>query len=479
MKQGQGDKPRSVHVAVSPSMVKKIPGKKADKKTPEEEKKEQAPAFVKTSADQETSEKPKQSSFVGERRTKASGGPKAPDDIREMPAQDGVKPRNEEEIVLFDQDRQDGALEHERDGNPSRNPRVAVQRVAPQQEPSQQARPADQNQQAQAMPSLQQPIFPVPPIQAADQSKADPALKDRPSDQSLVDRNNQNDARNNNPQREKTPEDISETDPQSRRNSREVAARENTREGETAGEGAQAGARKDTPQQQDSSTDSNNRKESELDNKESLAEIIGKAMEPMASVMHNERVMPMPKPETAKNAGGGSAPVPAPTSSGSSGVAAAIPMPVQLAEAGSPKAQKRVYYDPAFAPDSQPGFKTSERKTKTTGHFSFGNRASLDVDATPTGRYMAMVYRAVAISWYGQCDRNRDMIVTGTIHVRIWLNEQGGIASIRELGREGASVAQKSFTFVAIEEAPIPPMPPEVRAELIGGKMELYFDFHF
>lgn len=480
MDQRKGGQSRSMKVAVSPSMVKKVPLKdRTQQEDAEEEDKKRRRRFVKTSAEQETQEELKKSSFVGERRTKASGGPKAPDDIREMPAQDGIEPRFEGDLILFDQDRQDGDLEHEKKGNPSRNPRVAVQRIIPRREPSQQEQPIAQNQQqVQAIPSLQQPIFPVPPTQTADLSKADPALKDRPSDQSQAD-SNRVDTRNNTPQDIKTPEDVSEMNPQSRRNSRELAARENTTDGETAGEGTQKGALKDVPRRQDSRTDSNNRNESKFDRKESLAELIGKAMEPMASVMHNERMMPMPKPEASKNAGGGAAPMPAISPSGASGAAAAIPLPVEQVETGSSKAQKRVYYDPAFAPDSQPGFRTFERKTKTSGRFSFGHRASMDVDATPTGRYMAMVYRAIAISWYAQCDRNRDMIVTGTVHIRIWLDDQGKIVSIRELAREGASVAQKSFTFVAIQEAPIPPMPPDVRDKLIGGKMELYFDFFF
>jgi hypothetical protein len=81
--------------------------------------------------------------------------------------------------------------------------------------------------------------------------------------------------------------------------------------------------------------------------------------------------------------------------------------------------------------------------------------------------------------WYHQCDVNRDLIVTGTIRTRILLNPEGHVVSIRQLSRDGASEAQKSFTFVAIQQAPIPPMPPDVRKELIGNRMELFFDFFF
>ena len=56
-----------------------------------------------------------------------------------------------------------------------------------------------------------------------------------------------------------------------------------------------------------------------------------------------------------------------------------------------------------FNAESQPGFKTHERKTKQVGNFSFGRRPTLDVEATPMGTYQAIVYRAIGEQWYRQC----------------------------------------------------------------------------
>ena len=45
--------------------------------------------------------------------------------------------------------------------------------------------------------------------------------------------------------------------------------------------------------------------------------------------------------------------------------------------------------------------------------------------------------------------------------------------------RRGASVIQQSFTFGAIRQAQLPPMPPAVQKELIGEQLELIFTFNF
>ena len=141
--------------------------------------------------------------------------------------------------------------------------------------------------------------------------------------------------------------------------------------------------------------------------------------------------------------------------------------------------QKQPLYDPMFNAENQPGFKTHERKTKLTGKFSFGRRPTLDVEATPLGRYQMIVYRAIGEQWYRQCDLNRDLIVAGTVRIRILIAKNGNVTSMRQTSRVGASEVQKSFTFLAIKLAKLPAMPPEVRNELVGETLEMYFDFNF
>lgn len=136
-------------------------------------------------------------------------------------------------------------------------------------------------------------------------------------------------------------------------------------------------------------------------------------------------------------------------------------------------------YDPSFTADSQPGFRTHERRTRTTGRFVFGSNASLNVASTPRGQYEELVYRRVAYFWYRECDANREMIVPGSIQIRVLVNTQGQITAMDLLRRTGASVSQQGFTFRAIRNADLPPMPQVVRDDVVGDKMELVFDFYF
>ena len=95
------------------------------------------------------------------------------------------------------------------------------------------------------------------------------------------------------------------------------------------------------------------------------------------------------------------------------------------------------------------------------------------------GTYQAIIYRAIGEQWYRQCDLNRDLIVTGTVRIRILINKNGKVSSMRQTSRVGASEVQKSFTFLAIKLARLPAMPPEVSNMLVGDSLEMYFDFNF
>lgn len=78
----------------------------------EEEKQKEWPEWLKTTAWQKSPLKPDRVDFIGDRNTVASGGPKAPNDAAlPMPAIDGREDRDE--LVLFDQERQDGDPETE------------------------------------------------------------------------------------------------------------------------------------------------------------------------------------------------------------------------------------------------------------------------------------------------------------------------------------------------------------------------------
>ena len=434
------------------------------------------PQFLKTSPEQETVEEVPQSTFIGERRTKASGGPKPPDDIKELPAQEGEE--NRDEIVLFDQERQDGVLEHEQKGSYSHSHHAVVQRVAPLQESQQQLLVPQNFSPSRSIPSQQMDIVSSPPSEAS--MLADPAFREQtgpaPNElHGMALRAAQGQERTR-----ETEDEVTARDQRQAADNGKTGQADGVQQGESGDPTELALAETNSDRTTEPREDSIDNR-ADQDQSDSEEHNNSQRQDLLSSVMDNDRVTSLPRParsdksEHEKELGRQEDWAPQLAMQGNNKLSGTTANQEPSGAASQPK----VYYDPAFSPDAQPGFRTAERKTKTTGRFSFGHNAALNVEATPTGMYMAMVYRAIAACWYRQCERNMDLIVPGTIHIRVWLDEDGRVTSIRELGREGASVVQKSFTFIAIQQASIPRMPPEVRKGLIGGKMELYFDFNF
>lgn len=145
-----------------------------------------------------------------------------------------------------------------------------------------------------------------------------------------------------------------------------------------------------------------------------------------------------------------------------------------------PQRARRRCYDPALSAEAQqPGFRTQERKTRSSGRFIFGKGAALNVAATPRGQYEAAIYRRIASFWYAACDEHRGDIIPGQLTISLRLNKQGRLANMQLISRRGASVSQQSFTFAAIRRAALPPMPAEVQQDIVGDLLELIFTFHF
>lgn len=144
------------------------------------------------------------------------------------------------------------------------------------------------------------------------------------------------------------------------------------------------------------------------------------------------------------------------------------------------RAARRRYYDPALSAEAQrPGFRTEERRTRSSGRFIFGKGASLNVAATPRGQYEAEIYRRVARLWYAACDDHRGDIIPGRLTISLRLDKHGRLVNMHLLSRSGASVSQQSFTFAAIRRAALPAMPAAVQQDMVGDLLELIFTFHF
>ncbi len=146
----------------------------------------------------------------------------------------------------------------------------------------------------------------------------------------------------------------------------------------------------------------------------------------------------------------------------------------------SPQHPRLAVFDPSLAPHiRQPGLRTYERRTRSTGRFVFGRRPALNVASTPRGRYEAEIYRRIARVWYATCDEHRGDIIPGSITVSLRLTRSGGIDSMELMRRRGASVIQQSFSFGAIRRAALPPMPAEIQQDIIGELYEMILTFNF
>lgn len=149
-------------------------------------------------------------------------------------------------------------------------------------------------------------------------------------------------------------------------------------------------------------------------------------------------------------------------------------------KANTPQASaKQQTYDPMFTPEAQPGFRTNEKRSRSTGRFIVGRNASLNVAATPLGRYQELIYRRIAYYWYAMVEDKRGDILPGSLTIRILVNHRGQVTSMELISRSGASVSQQSITFSAIRKASIPAMPLDVQESIVGDKLDLVFTFYF
>lgn len=129
-----------------------------------------------------------------------------------------------------------------------------------------------------------------------------------------------------------------------------------------------------------------------------------------------------------------------------------------------------------------PGFRGNQRKKSIQGSISRTGRSALDVADTPLGRYQAVISRAVELEWQRNCVKHRDLITPGFLTMRFYLLPTGKVKSVQIIGEmknEKGGDVQKGFTLSAIRDAPIPPMPKEIRADYQDEALEIIFNFYF
>ncbi len=359
-----GQKRQPLARSVRHLQVVRAEARPEEKPLPKEQQQaqEREAPFAKTSAD-ERQRRPKQADFIGRHDSLASGGPDALQRSSEAPLPTMAGRESEEEVVTFDQKRQDGDLAHE--GKAATEP-------------------------------------PAPP-------QPSPA---------------------------ESPQPVAQGEPEG-----------HAEQGEPQGEGSQPPA---------PAADATAAHEPEPDTSDEGLKLSKLATE-------NALTLPQPQPPPA--------PLGQPEGRTEQAAASSAPRPFR---------PRLTPYDPSLADGAQqPGLRTYERRTRSTGRFIFGRRPSLNVAATARGRYEAEIYRRIARVWYAACDEHRGDIIPGSITLSLRLTKSGGIDSMELIRRRGASIIQQSFSFGAIRRASLPPMPTEVQQGIIGTLYEMILTFNF
>ncbi len=125
------------------------------------------------------------------------------------------------------------------------------------------------------------------------------------------------------------------------------------------------------------------------------------------------------------------------------------------------------------------GFRTESRKTRIRGSLKRQGRSALDVENTPTGRYRAQVYRVIEREWQKQCINYRNHILPGSLTLRFFVDQRGGVSGLRYIYEFQTSEIQKGFSVMSVRQASLPRMPRAVVKELDGEPMECELDLNF
>ncbi len=170
-----------------------------------------------------------------------------------------------------------------------------------------------------------------------------------------------------------------------------------------------------------------------------------------------------------------------------------LPDSLPRLSAGRPAEQLPPRKDDRVTPDLSPrpppggggggdaGFKPQKIRRAMEGTIAQRGNASLDVEATPLGRYLQVVVRVVTRDWQRACRRNENLmhVQPGFLRVNFVVAPDGHVLRASAVEQRDAGETQKIFTLNAVKQADLPPIPQEIVEVLEGGKLEINFNFLF
>lgn len=125
---------------------------------------------------------------------------------------------------------------------------------------------------------------------------------------------------------------------------------------------------------------------------------------------------------------------------------------------------------------SASAYQPQTRVTRLRGNISNRGKASLEVAATPLGRYKKILSDAIGSRWYYYVNNQIGLLSAGTVEIRFIVNPDGKVQNVR-VTSNSSNESFASISINAIMEAEIPQIPEDVVKLLENGRIEVDYSF--
>ena len=127
-------------------------------------------------------------------------------------------------------------------------------------------------------------------------------------------------------------------------------------------------------------------------------------------------------------------------------------------------------------PPGVSAYQAERNPTRMKGGVSNKGPNSVDSQATPLGRYQAVVSKEVEKNWYRNTKAHAQDFTIGTAKLRFSVTKSGAVQSI-EIVNNTSNTLFGTNCIKALQESKVPAVPDELDAYLIEGTMEVEYTF--
>ena len=133
---------------------------------------------------------------------------------------------------------------------------------------------------------------------------------------------------------------------------------------------------------------------------------------------------------------------------------------------------------PLPVPSFSRTYKEQLKKTRVEGMISNKGRNGIDQIATPAGRWLSQIQRAIGQNWNMFIRERAEYISTGIVRVSFNVTPEGRVRDIR-VETSGGNQGLVEACLRAVRETPLPPPPPDLVAPLNGELIEQAISFNY